>query len=193
VHHHDGTLGALDARGTDQDVDGLYRVVEWVAAKRNFLGPRAWDEYGRRLDGLRTTDLIGHATRVVDGQVQIGDIVAAPAGSPIAENPTTQAVDNRTIQPDPIVATDAATALPVGTTAWIDATIYCTPDGSHVCATPENPVATPRCPEGSPTVGAIAATPGTVLYYLGPLLATSSAEGFERVASTGGRGGATLG
>jgi hypothetical protein len=201
VSHHDGTVSALDPRGDDQRVAGLYQVVRWVAATRNFLGHGAWDEYGRRLDGFRTSDLRGYATRVVDGNVEIGSPVAAPSGSPITTTDAPPAMADLDIPHQSLLGLDAATDLAPGMTAWIDALVYALPVGAHVCTDPGSVTTVPPvttapagvgCPAGSPVANGIAGTPGYVTYYVGPLLATRTEDGFERIASTGGYGGTTL-
>jgi hypothetical protein len=197
VHHHDGTISVLDPRGADQNVDGLYQVVRWVAATRNFLGRGAWDEFGRRLDGFRSSDLTGFATRVVDGQVEIGSEVPAPAGSPITDSSAPPAMADRSIEAAPIRDLDEATELPTGATAWVNAVVLSLPDSSSVCELNDDEDSSTEparrgCPAGSPTADGIAGTPGYVNFYGGPLLATRSPDGFERIAATGGYGGDVL-
>lgn len=192
------TVSALDARGADHRADGLYQVESWVAATRNFLGHGAWDEYGRRLDGFRTTDLVGYATRIIDDIVEIGSPVPAPAGSPITSSDDTPAMSNVNIEPGPVVGVDQAVALPVGTTVWIDANVYALPDRSEICSDadliePTNADASgSECPEGSPIANGIVGEPGYGNVYFGRLLATRTTDGFETIASTGGYGSTAL-
>lgn len=192
VHHHDGTVSALDPRGAAQTIDGLHQIVTWVAATRTFLNRGAWDEYGRRLDGFRATDLVGYATRVVDDQVQIGGIVAAPAGSPITRSNDPPAMSNLTITPDDALTVDAATELPVGTTSWIAGSVHTRPDSAVVCDISPASTQGGPCPAGSPTAEGIPASPGSANTHFGPLLATRTDGGFDRIASTGGSAGTAL-
>lgn len=203
VHHHDGTVSALDPRGADQSVGGLFQIVRWVAATRNFLGHGAWDEFGRRLDGFRSSDLHSYATRVSDGNVEIGQPVPTPAGSPITANTDPPAMTDRPITVDHLLDIPAALELAPGTTAWIDGSVYALVDGATICAEPgslthttQPPLTTAPapigCPAGAPIAAGITGTAGYYKYYGGPLLATRTDTGFERVASTGGYGGSTL-
>ncbi len=202
VHHHGGTVSALDPRGADQSVPGLYQVVRWVAATRNFLGHGAWDEYGRRLDGFRASDLRGYATRVSDGNVEIGSLVPAPSGSPITSTDRPPAMTDRSVEVDQLLEMTSALDLTPGTTAWIDGVVYATPDGARVCteqgsmALATTPITVAPgsigCPAGSPVAFGIAGTPGSVSYFVGPLLATRTEDGFELIAATGGYGSFAL-
>lgn len=192
VHHHDGTVSALDPRGADQNVDGLFQTVHWVAATRNFLGRGAWDEYGRRLDGFRTSDLVGFATRVSDGVVEIGSAVSAPAGSPIAITGGPPAMADQSIEPASPLSLEQAMALPPGSTAWIDAVVSSMPDAARVCAFDDRVDERPDCHEGSPTADGVTSEPGWSATYFGPLLATRAPDGFERIAFSGGYGGTSL-
>lgn len=192
VHHHDGTISALDPRGADQDIDGLHQIVRWVAAARNFLNHGAWDEYGRRLDGFRSTDLTSYATRVLDNQVEIGDIVPTPAGSPIAKTNDPPAMSDVTITPGEILTVGAAVELPVGTTSWIAGSVHARPESAVICHIPAETIRTEACPAGSPTAEGIPTTPDAANTYFGPLLATRSDGGFDRIASTSGYAGSAL-
>ncbi len=192
VHHHDGTISALDPRGADQNIDGLHQIVRWVAATRNFVNHGAWDEYGRRLDGFRATDLVGYVTRVIDDQVQIGGIVSAPVGSPITQTDSPPAMSDVTIPPGEVLTVEAAMELSVGTTTWIAGSVHARPDRVVICDIPSETIQIEACPAGSPTAEGIPATPGSANTYFGPLLATRSADGFNRIASTGGYAGSAL-
>ncbi len=192
VHHHDGTISALDPRGADQSIDGLHQIVTWVAATRTFLNRGAWDEYGRRLDGFRASDLVGYATRVINDQVQIGSSVSAPAGSPITQTNDPPAMSDLTITPGEALAVDAATELSVGTTSWIAGSVHARPDSALICDIPAATIQSEPCPTGSPTAEGIPTTPGSANTYFGPLLATRTNEGFNRIASTGGSAGTAL-
>lgn len=192
VHHHDGSISALDPRGADRDIDGLHQIVGWVAATRNFVNHGAWDEYGRRLDGFRATDLVGYATRVIDNQVEIGSIVAAPSGAPITATDDPPAMSDITLTPDEAITVQAALELAVGTTTWIVGSVHARPDSVVVCEIPAGTNQVDSCPEGSPTADGIRTTPGSATTYFGPLLATRTDNGFSHIASTGGYGSSAL-
>lgn len=196
VHHHDGTISALDPRGAigygGSEMSRQYELVRWTASSRNFLGSAAWDEYGRRLDGFRSTDLKGYATRVVDGVVEIGSPVDAPAGSPIAATTVPPAMAGTAVSLNDPISFDEALDLPVGTTALIDAVVVVDPDGARVCAGEGPDRAVVPCPRGSPSADGTRATPGARSAWFGPLLATRTETGFTRIAATGGSAGGAL-
>jgi hypothetical protein len=196
VHHHDGTVSALDPRAAATDAgdepDGEFRIVTWNAATRIFLGGGAWDEYGRRIDGFRSSDLQGHATRVDGDVVEIGSPVPAPSGSPVAATGDPPAMSNTTIPLADPISLDNATALSAGSTALIDASVIIDPDGAHVCTTTSQDFPIEPCPPGSPTVDGIAPIANARHAWFGPILATRTETGFTRIAPTGGYAGGTL-
>lgn len=197
VHHHDGTVSALDPRATSttspSEATSL-RVVRWVASTRHFLGGGVWDEYGRRIDGFRDTDLLGFATRVVDGQVEIGLGVGPPAGAPIAltADPPASA-DVLVTTADPLTLADAV-GLGLGRSAWVDADVVIGPEGALLCDAPMVPgsIAIESCPPGSPSADGIDPGVGYRTVWFGPLLVSRTATGFARIAATGGTAGVAL-
>ncbi len=141
---------------------------------------------------------VHHAPRV-----EIGQPVPTPAGSPITANTDPPAMTDRPITVDHLLDIPAALELAPGTTAWIDGSVYALVDGATICAEPgslthttQPPLTTAPapigCPAGAPIAAGITGTAGYYKYYGGPLLATRTDTGFERVASTGGYGGSTL-
>jgi hypothetical protein len=187
VHHHDGTVSALDPRAAQGDSTQL-QLVRWTAATRHFLGGGAWDEYGRRLDGFRSTDLLGFATRVTGDVVEIGASVDPPAGSPITATTDPPAMADLTAGPSVTIDLPGALRLAAGSTAWIDADVVIDPDGAHVChaQTFQGSIELDPCPPDSPVVDDLVATPGSRSIWFGPLLITRTSTGFEHVTAIGG-------
>jgi hypothetical protein len=197
VRHHDDTISALDPRAagaadSGNDTDAQHHLVAWTAATRNFLGRGAWDEYGRRLDGFRTSDLQGFATRVTDDLVEIGSPVPAPLGTPIALTDDPPAMANAAIPLTAPITLEQAVADPPGTTALIDATVIVDPDGARICAVESQAFPILPCPPGAPTADGITAQPDFRTAWFGPLLATRTATGFAHIAPTGGYAGGAL-
>jgi hypothetical protein len=98
------------------------------------------------------------------------------------------------VEPTAALPLDQARALPIGLTAWIDASVLVDPSGARICdvGAPVGPVALESCPSDAPVAEHFAATPGEQLIWYGPILATRTAAGFDRVASGGGFGGVGL-
>ncbi len=198
VHHHDGTVSALDPRAaastsTATEPASLL-LVQWTAGTRHFLSGGAWDEYGRRLDGFRDTDLQGFATRVVDGAVEIGGPVDPPTGAPIAAGADPPAMADVAITPAHLLAVDEAVALDIGRSSWVDADVVIGPEGAHLCDAPTVPgsIAIEACPPGSPTVDGIDPVDDSRSVWFGPLLVTRTESGFTRIAAIGGYAGVAL-
>lgn len=196
VRHHDDTISALDPRAATDDIgnetDSQFQLVTWTAATRIFLGGGAWDEYGRRLDGFRNTDLQGFATRINGDVIEIGSPVQAPVGSPITAASDPPAMSNATIPLKDPIGLDQALAQPAGTTALIDATVIIDPDGAHICMVESQGFPIEPCPPGSPSADNITAQPDARNAWFGPLLATRTDTGFTRIAPTGGYAGGVL-
>lgn len=196
VRHHDDTVSALDPRGdgayTGNDTDGQHQLVAWTPSTRLFLGGGAWDEYGRRVDGPRASDLVGYATRVAGHTVEIGSPVPAPTGSPIAATADIPAMAAPAMTLGEPISLDQALAQPAGTTAFIDARVVVDPDGAHVCVVDIPGANVQPCPAGAPPVDDVAAQGNARTAWFGPLLATRTATGFTRVAPTGGYAGGAL-
>ncbi len=193
VHHHDGTISALDPR-TETGETGRLKLVHWIAATRNFLGQGAWDEYGRSIDGFRSTDLRGFATRVTGDVVEVGSPVPAPAGSPITLTDNPPAMLNvETNLSAPKSVAEALEAKP-GQVVIIDAQVIRGPAGAFICVPP--PSSTPGviepCPAGSPPAEGVGALQGARETWPGPLIATRTPTGFTEIAARGGGSGGGL-
>ena len=188
IRHHDDTVTAARPWVASAESDAAPQLVAWIAATRTFLGSGAWDEYGRRLDGPRSTDLITYATRVVEDRVEIGDAVPAPTGSPIGRTEHPPADVDLTIRPDNRISLEDALALPAGQTRWIDASLVIDPSGARLCTSAgfQGSLELPPCPVDSPTADGVAATPGSRTIWFGPLLGTRTATGFTDIVPTGG-------
>ncbi|MGI9053940.1 MAG: hypothetical protein ACR2HQ_15075 [Ilumatobacteraceae bacterium] len=194
VHHHDGTVSALDPRAPNPypEPKDTHVLVAWESSTRTFLSNGAWDEFGRRVDGFRSTDLKGFATRVSGDVVQIGAPVAAPLGSPIASTVDPPAMGDEEIPLTDPISLEQAFALPVGSTALIDASVIVDPGGAFVCVVAEPNANVGPCPPGSPIAEGITPEPGYRSGLFGPLLATRTERGFATIVATGGFGGTAL-
>lgn len=194
VHHHDETVSVLDPRALDpsNESNGKQVLVAWVSSTRTFLAGGAWDEYGRRLDGFRASDLAGYSTRVDGDLVEVGAPVGPPLGSPIVSTNVPAAMSDAKISLDDPISFDSALALPVGNTALIDATVIVDPAGAFVCAFPSPDPAADTCPPGSPVAEGIEPEPGVRSVLFGPMLATRTEAGFTAIAPTGGYSGTAI-
>ena len=192
VHHHDGTISALDPRGRD-NLEGRTGVVEWSVKTRNFSSAGPWDEYGRRLDGFRSSDLRSFQTRLVGDRVEIGAETATPAGAPIPETVDPVASIRAGIDLGSALSVTDALAEPIGTTVIVDASVVVEADMALVCGPrPSKIFPIARCEPGSPTAAWPPGMPGLRQEYFGPLLATRTASGFDFIAATGGTAGESL-
>ncbi|MGH9271217.1 MAG: hypothetical protein ACRDZ2_08080 [Ilumatobacteraceae bacterium] len=187
-------MSALDPRAEDAYVEtnGSKVLVIWESSTRTFLSGGAWDEFGRRIDGFRTTDLRGFATRVVGDVVEIGVAVSPPSGSPIASTADPPAMSDAEIPITAPISLEQALAMPAGSLALIDATVIVDPAGAFVCAVSDPDRAVETCPAGSPIAEGIPLQPGVRATLYGPLLVTRTSSGFAEIVATGGYGSTAL-
>ena len=192
VHHHDNTVSAIDLRSRTGR-GGDMTIVRWNTS-RYFIGRGVWDEYGRRVDGDRATDLPTYATRVMNGVVEIGQEVPTPAGSPMTSQTNAAAMADVALVPDEdlaLLSLEEALALPVGTTAFVDISVVVGPEGAFVCHHDVTAAITP-CPDGSPVAESYTAIEDARTVRFGPILATRTETGFTEIAPTGGSAGSSL-
>lgn len=195
VNHYDGTVSAIQPWSDATEPAGSPGLVRWIGSTRTFLGNGAWDEYGRRLDGPRATDLLAYATRTDDNRLEIGDPVQTPVGSPIGKSDERPAQADIAIRPENRISLTDAFSLTPGETRWIDADVVIDPAGAHLCDAPGfqgSPGLAP-CPEGSPSVDAIEPTPESRTIWFGPILASRTDTGFNRIVPTGGYASSVFG
>lgn len=198
VHHHDSTVSALDARApTARAGDGFTQqlvLVGWKAQTRNFIGGGVWDEFGRSTDGPRSADLRGFATRITDGDLEIGDHIDPPTGAPITVSPDPSAAADVSIRSDENPLTiDQALASPVGSVVFIDAQVVFVGSDARLCADDGTPIfeAEP-CQDGSPPVEGVTGNDGVLNVWHAPILATRTADGFHEVVPLGGYSSSAL-
>ncbi len=191
VHHHDGTVSALDARAlsaTTEDDGQRLTLVRWNARTRNFMGGGIRDEFGRSTNGPRSSDLRGFATRIVDGDLEVGDPTDPPAGSPIAVSADPPAAADAQIASDAEpLSIEEALASPTGSVIFIDAQVVFVGSDARLCDDKNQPTfeAEP-CSDGSPAVEDVGGDDGILTIWHAPILATRTAEGFSEVVPLGG-------
>ena len=191
VRHHDNTVSAIDLR-SETGLDGDMTVVRWTTS-RYLIGNGAWDEYGRRVDGDRSTDLRTYATRVTDGVVEVGQLVSPPIGSPLTSRTDRPAMANVALSPGnevELLSLEDALLLPPGVTVFVDASVVVGPEGAYVCK--QLRLVVEPCPDDSPEAESYEPTPDWRTVRKGPLLATRTTTGFTEIAPIGGYGGSTL-
>lgn len=192
VHHHDGTVSAIEPIAESNWEGPALLIPTFNGQTRTFVGRGAWDEYGRRLDGSRETDMRTFATRVEGDTVVIGPAVPTPAGSPITTATDPPATRDQTwaIDRADLLTVEQAVATAVGTTSAIDASVVFDDAGALLCFLPPDfgfPIE--PCPDGSPPVAGIEIEAGFRNVHFGPLVATRTDDGFERVVTSGGSAG----